>query len=97
MKKEESKEEAGDEGQKDENPLEKYIKLVLEAREKQQVQVGCIHVTCNSRLALGTCLKPVFFSRALTEKRQDTQAQKQRVRLRKRTGNVKLLTWVDTV
>lgn len=43
---EELKEEAGDDGEKskDENPLEKYMKMVLEAREKQHVQVSCIHI-----------------------------------------------------
>lgn len=43
---EEQKEEAGDdvEKSKDENPLEKYMKMVLEAREKQHVQVSCIHI-----------------------------------------------------
>lgn len=29
---------------KSENPLDKYMKMVLEAREKQHAQVSCIHV-----------------------------------------------------
>lgn len=41
MKKgEEEAENAGEES-KDENPLEKYMKMVLEAREKQHAQVKC--------------------------------------------------------
>ncbi|XP_026231999.1 oral-facial-digital syndrome 1 protein homolog isoform X3 [Anabas testudineus] len=40
IKKSEEEQKAGDEGErsKDENPLEKYMKMVLEARSKQQVQ-----------------------------------------------------------
>ena len=46
---EEQKQEADDGGEepKGENPFEKYMKMVLEAREKQQQQqalVGCIHI-----------------------------------------------------
>lgn len=39
---EEQKQEAGNDGEesKGENPLEKYMKMVLEAREKQHAQVG---------------------------------------------------------
>lgn len=42
IKKSEEEQKAGDEGErsKDENPLEKYMKMVLEARSKQQVQVS---------------------------------------------------------
>lgn len=29
---------------KSENPLDKYMKMVLEAREKQHAQVSCMHV-----------------------------------------------------
>lgn len=48
---EEQKEEAGDDEakSKDENPLEKYMKMVLEAREKQHVQVSCTH-SCTTLL-----------------------------------------------
>lgn len=39
----EPKQEADDDGEesKGENPLEKYMKMVLEAREKQHAQVSC--------------------------------------------------------
>lgn len=46
MRSERQTEEAGDDEEekaKDENPLEKYMKMVLEAREKQHVQVRSIH------------------------------------------------------
>lgn len=46
MRSERQTEEAGndeEEKAKDENPLEKYMKMVLEAREKQHVQVRSIH------------------------------------------------------
>ncbi len=43
---EEKKQEADNDGEesKGENPLEKYMKMVLEAREKQRVQVSCTFV-----------------------------------------------------
>lgn len=40
---EEQKEEA-DEEPKDENPLEKYMQMVLEARQQQPAQVSCTPV-----------------------------------------------------
>lgn len=42
---EEQKQEADNDGEesKGENPLEKYMKMVLEAREKQHAQVSCTH------------------------------------------------------
>lgn len=43
---EEQKQEADNDGEefKGENPLEKYMKMVLEAREKQHAQVSCTFV-----------------------------------------------------
>lgn len=54
-----------------ENPLEKYMKMVLETREKQHVQVSCIHICMKSPVKLcffmisfvaaALCIKPSFF------------------------------------
>lgn len=51
---EEQKQETDDDRDefKGENPLEKYMKMVLEAREKQQVQVNCIHICMKSPIEL---------------------------------------------
>lgn len=82
-----------------ENPLEKYMKMVLETREKQHVQVSCIHFCMKSPVKLcfffmisfvaaALCIKPSFllFFRTLVEK--DIQAQRPRVSLKtKTTGN----------
>ena len=48
--KEGQKVKTDDEGEESthENPLEKYMKMVLEAREKQRIQVSCTHI----------CLRP---------------------------------------
>lgn len=88
---------------KSENPLDKYMKMVLEAREKQHAQVSCMHVCLrllyklNRRLdADWSSLGLFFFYRALEEKRQNMQAQRPRVCLRiKKTGKLKPLTWLD--
>lgn len=44
---EEQKQEADNDGEesKGENPLDKYMKMVLEAREKQHAQVSCKHIS----------------------------------------------------
>lgn len=92
------KETANEEEPEGENPLEKYMKMVLEAREKQHAQVRC---TCLSELVVKhkqeTCSKLFsFFLRALEEMRQDVRAQRPRVSPRiKKTGKLKPLTWLD--
>lgn len=60
------KETANEEEPEGENPLEKYMKMVLEAREKQHAQVRC---TCLSELVVKhkqeTCSKLFsFFSQS---------------------------------
>lgn len=43
---EEQKQEAVKDGEEaeGENPLERYMKMVLEARQKQNTQVSCMHI-----------------------------------------------------
>lgn len=72
---------------KGENPLEKYMKMVLEARERQRAQVSPTHIC--PELCFWDFQLSVFwvFFRALEEKK-NIRAQRQRVCLRRKTtGN----------
>lgn len=60
---------------KSENPLDKYMKMVLEAREKQHAQVSCTHVCLrllyklNRRLDADWSSLGLFFSTELSKRR----------------------------
>lgn len=60
---------------KSENPLDKYMKMVLEARGKQHAQVSCIHVCLrllykwNRRLDADWSSLGLFFSTELSKRR----------------------------
>lgn len=84
---------------KGENPLEKYMKMVLEAREKQHAKVR-FHTLFKTPLlktpsGKKSVSKLIFFgfcSRALKEKKWDIQAQKTRLcPLKKKTGTFSTL------
>lgn len=89
---EEQKQETdnGREESKGENPLEKYMKMVLEAREKQHAQVRIPGELCFCDWTCSSCLmcNPVFCLRVPEEKKQDIRAQRPRACLRRKTtGN----------